>query len=103
METNETNETLFFVLLNQMLRCPKLTHTSKKSKKCGILPHSDPHGARPCWRIKERARFGIGVGNYKGEVEQFEDEDSKGLSASPRRLAVALFEQAIQPGPLALG
>jgi hypothetical protein len=40
METNETNETLFFVLLNQIFKLAKLGPISQKLKKCGIMPHS---------------------------------------------------------------
>jgi hypothetical protein len=39
METNETNETLFFALWNQIFRLAKVAPTSKKPKKCGIMPH----------------------------------------------------------------
>jgi hypothetical protein len=42
METNETNETLFFALWNQILEPPNFAPASKKPKKCGILPHWDP-------------------------------------------------------------
>jgi len=39
MGTNETNETLFLLLWNQILKCPKLVAASQKAEKCGISPH----------------------------------------------------------------
>jgi len=40
METNETNETLFFRSYFQWLRGPKSRIPAKLSKKCGKMPHS---------------------------------------------------------------
>ena len=44
METNETNEMVFYCLWNQIVKWPKCAPTSKKSKKCDISPH---------WRVRD--------------------------------------------------